>query len=102
MKLGSLLLELLSEALGLKPSYLNDIDCGEGLGIICHYSPPCPQPELTIASSKHTDNSFFTVLLQDDVGGLQVQYDNHWIDIQYEPGALVVNMGDMLQVGRLQ
>ena len=97
MKVGDLLLELLSEALGLNPNHLKDMDCAEGVRIICHYYPPCPQPEMTLGTSKHTDNSFLTVLLQDHIGGLQVLCDNHWIDIPYEPGALVVNIGDLLQ-----
>lgn len=97
MKLGILLFELLSEALGLKPSHLNEMDCAEGLGILCHYYPACPQPELTLGTSKHSDNDFLTVLQQDHIGGLQVLYDNHWIDMPCEPGALVVNIGDLLQ-----
>ncbi|XP_050374917.1 1-aminocyclopropane-1-carboxylate oxidase homolog 1-like [Argentina anserina] len=98
MKLGKLLLELLSEALGLKPSHLNDIDCGEGLLVIGHYYPACPQPELTIGTSKHADNTFITVLLQDNIGGLQVLHHEKWIDVLPVPGALVVNIGDFLQL----
>ncbi|KAF3456829.1 hypothetical protein FNV43_RR01483 [Rhamnella rubrinervis] len=97
MKVGDLLLELLSEALGLNPNHLKDIDCAEGVVVLGHYYPACPQPELCLGASKHSDNSFLTVLLQDHIGGLQVLFENHWIDIPYEPGALVVNIGDLLQ-----
>ncbi|XP_008224380.1 PREDICTED: 1-aminocyclopropane-1-carboxylate oxidase homolog 1-like [Prunus mume] len=98
MKLGKLLFELLSEALGLKPSYLNDIDCGLGLLLGGHYYPSCPQPELTMGASKHADNVFLTVLLQDHIGGLQVLHQNKWIDVPPMPGALVVNIGNLLQL----
>lgn len=97
MKLGKLLFELLSEALGLKPSHLNDIDCSEGLLVLGHYYPPCPQPELTMGTSKHADNNFMSILLQDDIGGLQVFHQNKWIDVPHVPGALVVNIGDLIQ-----
>ncbi|XP_048332878.2 1-aminocyclopropane-1-carboxylate oxidase homolog 1-like [Ziziphus jujuba] len=98
MKLGLLLFELLSEALALNPKHLNDMGCAEGLGFLCHYYPACPQPELTFGASKHGDKDFLTVLQQDHIGGLQVLYNNHWIDVPYKPGVLVVNIGDLLQL----
>ncbi|TMW95589.1 hypothetical protein EJD97_008633 [Solanum chilense] len=64
----------------------------------CNYYPPCPQPELTMGSIQHTDVDFVTVLLQDDIGGLQVLHQNHWVDVPPTPGALVVNLGDFLKV----
>ncbi|KAF3586145.1 hypothetical protein F2Q69_00025996 [Brassica cretica] len=66
-----------------------------------HYYPPCPQPDLTLGLTKHSDNSFLTVLLQDQVGGLQVLHDQYWIDVPHVPGALVVNVGDLIQVRSL-
>jgi isopenicillin N synthase-like dioxygenase len=98
---GIILFELLSEALGLDSSYLKDIDCAEGLFLISHYYPPCPEPELTFGTSAHSDSSFLTVLLQDKIGGLQVFHENQWVDVTPIPGALVVNLGDMMQVNLL-
>ncbi|OMO95487.1 Oxoglutarate/iron-dependent dioxygenase [Corchorus olitorius] len=96
--LGNLLLELLSEALGLKPDHLKEMDCGKGLAIVCHYYPACPQPELALGNSKHADNDFFTVLLQDHIGGLQVLHEDKWINVPPAPGSLVINIGDLLQL----
>ncbi|CAN1311986.1 1-aminocyclopropane-1-carboxylate oxidase homolog 1 [Linum perenne] len=97
-KLGDLLFELLSEGLGLESNHLKDMGCPDTVGFVLHYYPPCPQPELAIACVHHTDIDFLTVIVQDEVGGLQVLRHNSWIDVPYIPGALVVNIGDMLQL----
>ncbi|MQM11880.1 hypothetical protein Taro_044791 [Colocasia esculenta] len=97
-KLGRLVFELLSEALGLAPGYLEDIGCAEGQSILIHYYPACPQPELTIGTCKHSDPDFMTILLQDHIGGLQVLHEGRWVDVSPVPGALVVNIGDLLQL----
>jgi len=101
MNLGTLLFELLSEALGLSLNHLKDMDCARGLFALCHYYPSCPEPELTVGTAKHSDHGFLTVLLQDHIGGLQVLYEDKWIDITPVPGALIVNIGDLLQASFL-
>ncbi|CAN1312076.1 1-aminocyclopropane-1-carboxylate oxidase homolog 1 [Linum perenne] len=98
IKLGELLFQLLSEALGLDKNHLKDIDCLEGLGLGCHYYPPCPQPELAIGAVQHCDICLLTIILQDQIGGLQVFRRGSWIDVPFVPGAMVVNIGDLLQL----
>ncbi|KAM7485202.1 hypothetical protein LguiA_001211 [Lonicera macranthoides] len=97
-ELGETLFELLSEALGLKPDHLNALECARGRTFVCHYYPACPEPEVTLGSSKHSDPAFLTILLQDHIGGLQVLLENQWADVEPIEGGLVVNVGDLLQI----
>lgn len=97
-RLGNSLFELLSEALGLKPDHLKGMECAKGHCVLSHYYPPCPEPELTMGTTKHSDPDFLTLLLQDSIGGLQVLHQSHWVDVPPVPAALVVNIGDILQV----
>ncbi|KAL0388409.1 UNVERIFIED_CONTAM: 1-aminocyclopropane-1-carboxylate oxidase1 [Sesamum radiatum] len=96
--LGETLLELLAEALGLSPDHLNNMECSKGHQVSCHYYPACPEPELTLGATKHSDPGFLTVLLQNQISGLQILYQDQWVNIEPTPGGLVVNIGDLLQL----
>jgi isopenicillin N synthase-like dioxygenase len=51
-----------------------------------------------MALHHHSDAGVLTILLQDDVGGLQVFAKDAWRDVKPIDGALVINIGDMMQV----
>ncbi|CAB9500400.1 Flavonol synthase/flavanone 3-hydroxylase [Seminavis robusta] len=48
----------------------------------------------------HTDTNFLTLVLQDDVGGLQVFSEGDWIDVPSNlgPGVLVCNLGEQAEI----
>lgn len=62
---------------------------------LIHY-PPTPAGEAGV--NGHHDSGFLTILLQHEVGGLQVRtQQGEWIDVAPERGAFNVNLGEMLQ-----
>ena len=64
---------------------------------LIHY-PPRPSVDHDNGAGAHTDYGCVTLLLQDQVGGLQVKARNgEWIDAPPVEGALVVNIGDLMQ-----
>ncbi|KAL3329039.1 hypothetical protein AABB24_036243, partial [Solanum stoloniferum] len=96
IKLEDTLLGLLSEALGLNPNHLKATECDKGKTFSFNYYLACQQAELTLG--KHTDPVFLSIVLQDQNGGLQVMCDNQWADVTPIEHALVVNIGDLLQI----
>ena len=51
-----------------------------------------------IGSSPHTDWGLLTVIMQDEVGGLQFLHDNQWNDVPIIEHSLVINAGDYLNL----
>ena len=96
--LADKLMGFLSEGLGLRRERLKEYTHLDESTMVGHYYPSCPQPDLTMGIASHTDAGVLTVLLQDTTGGLQVKYGELWVDIKPVHGALVINVGDLLQV----
>ena len=64
---------------------------------LIHYQvPPGGVPRSGVAP--HVDFSWITLLLQDDAGGLEARTpEGMWLDVPPVAGALVVNVGEILQ-----
>ncbi|KAL5541833.1 hypothetical protein UlMin_009543 [Ulmus minor] len=99
-KLCQSLLKYIAMSLGLKGEFLNEM-FGEAVQAIrMNYYPPCPRPDLALGLSPHSDGSALTVL-QERKGssiGLQILKDNKWVSVQPIPNALVINIGDTIEV----
>lgn len=63
------------------------------------YYPPQPDNvDSMIGARAHQDTDFFTLLLQDDVGGLEVRNNSgEWIAVPPRQDMFVFNVGDMLE-----
>ncbi|PWZ14250.1 1-aminocyclopropane-1-carboxylate oxidase 1 [Zea mays] len=102
--LAERLLDLLCENLGLDRGYLARAFRGPSKGAptfgtkVSSY-PPCPRPDLVSGLRAHTDAGGIILLFQDDrVGGLQLLKDGEWVDVPPMRHAVVVNLGDQLEV----
>ncbi|RHN74551.1 putative oxoglutarate/iron-dependent dioxygenase, non-heme dioxygenase domain-containing protein [Medicago truncatula] len=104
-KIVKVILEILIGKLGVE---LDDskIESLIGLKMVnMNYYPACPNPELTVGVGRHSDAGTITVLLQDGIGGLYVKAEDEndvgkveWLEIPPIPGALVINVGDALEI----
>lgn len=64
---------------------------------LLHYPPTPPKPE-GVRAAAHEDINVITLLLGAEEAGLQLQTrEGRWLDVNPPEGALVVNVGDMLQ-----
>ncbi|KAL8515607.1 hypothetical protein ACS0TY_014340 [Phlomoides rotata] len=65
-----------------------------------NYYPACPRPDLVYGLSPHSDGSALTVLQQGRGSsvGLQILKDDDWVSVHPIPNALVINVGDTIEV----
>ncbi|KAL3690339.1 hypothetical protein R1sor_016648 [Riccia sorocarpa] len=92
------LFELYAEDLGVESDfYSKHVDSTE-LMVRWNYYPACPNPSTILGAKSHTDYNMFTLLLQDQVGGLQVEREGRWFDLKPIEGSLIVNIADGFHV----
>lgn len=91
------ILEGIAQSLDLDAQYFRDHYTARPTVLfrIFHYPPAAPDDD-GWGVAEHTDYGLLTLLAQDDVGGLQVKTPGGWIDAPPIEGALVCNLGDML------
>jgi isopenicillin N synthase-like dioxygenase len=91
------LMAAMSLGLGLGKHHLRDLFGERPLSFAKLISYP-PTPDGEAGVNAHHDAGFLTLLVQHDVGGLQAKNPlGEWIDVTPRPGAIVVNLGEMLQ-----
>ncbi|KAK9993248.1 hypothetical protein SO802_022951 [Lithocarpus litseifolius] len=94
------LFKSLSLGLGLEGHELKEAAGGDNLEYLLkiNYYPPCPRPDLALVVVAHTDMSTITILVPNDVQGLQASRDGRWYDVKYIPNALVIHIRDQIEL----
>jgi isopenicillin N synthase-like dioxygenase len=85
-----------SLALGLAPDYFARAYLQNPTLLFRIFTYPPTAPEAW-GVGEHTDYGLLTLLAQDDAGGLEVKARSGWVDVPPLAGALVCNIGDMLE-----
>ncbi|XP_050374022.1 protein SRG1-like [Argentina anserina] len=99
-KLCQNLLKYIAMSLGLEGEIFEKM-FGEAVQAIrMNYYPPCSRPDLVLGLSPHSDGSALTVLQQgkNNSVGLQILKDDQWVPVQPIPNALVIIIGDTIEV----
>jgi isopenicillin N synthase-like dioxygenase len=102
------LVEVIAGNLGMPPGALDACFRPQHTSFLrLNYYPPCPAPALRngpkavaghLGVNEHTDAGALTLLLQDEQPGLEVLHDGAWRLVEPRSDALVVNIGDIVQV----
>ncbi|XP_054820098.1 2-oxoglutarate-dependent dioxygenase 19-like [Prosopis cineraria] len=94
-----ILLQGVSESLRLQPNAIIEYTDYDSSYQTCQVNlyPPCPQPDLVLALPPHNDNGLMTLLIQNDINGLQVMHDGKWVNVNPLPNCIIVNIGDQLE-----
>jgi isopenicillin N synthase-like dioxygenase len=97
-RLGQDLLVSIALFLNLPTNYFaNATQDGNSVLRLLHYPPMPPKPD-GVRAEAHEDINTITLLLGAEEAGLQLlTREGQWLDVNPPPGALVVNIGDMLQ-----
>ncbi|CAN6311924.1 unnamed protein product [Urochloa humidicola] len=98
-KVARRLFELMAKDMGCEPESLLEVFRDLPQGLRMNYYPPCRQADKVMGLSPHTDAAGLTLQLQvNDVPGLQINKDGKWFAVDALDGALVVIIGDILEV----
>jgi isopenicillin N synthase-like dioxygenase len=96
---GARILSHLAIALKLPADwFVPAIADGNSVLRLLHYPPIADAPDGAIRAGAHEDINLITLLLGAEEAGLELlTREGQWIEVTPPPGALVINIGDMLQ-----
>lgn len=97
-RVGLRLLSAIARHLGLEPHWFDTaVENGNSVMRLLHYPPVSPEAP-GVRAGAHEDINLITLLLGAEEAGLELlDRDGRWLPIKPPEGAMVVNVGDMLQ-----
>ncbi len=97
--IGLQMLAAIATYLDLEPEYFQPwVKGGNSILRAIHYPPITEDPGDSVRAGQHEDINLITLLMGASAEGLEVlNKQGQWVGITAIPGALVVNVGDMLQ-----
>lgn len=95
---GSRLLSAIARYLDLAPDWFEPaVEDGNSVLRLLHY-PPVTEDAPNVRAGAHEDINLITLLLGAEEAGLELlDRDGRWLPVKPPEGAMVVNVGDMLQ-----
>ena len=98
-RVGAVILARIARYLGLADDWFDaGIDEGNSVLRLLHYPPVAGAQAGAIRAGAHEDINLITLLLGAEEAGLELLgKDGKWLSVSPPEGALVVNIGDMLQ-----
>jgi isopenicillin N synthase-like dioxygenase len=100
-ELGFTLLEAFATALGLEPQWFHPfVDRSISVMRANNYQRRAGAPDLLpgqLRMGAHSDYGSLTILLADDVPGLEIRHPSgRWVPVSIPPDGFIVNVGDLL------
>ncbi|XP_059644402.1 probable 2-oxoglutarate-dependent dioxygenase SLC1 [Cornus florida] len=65
---------------------------------VANLYPPCPQPEHAMGIPTYSDHGVLTLLIQNEIGGLKVQHNGKWVNVNPLPNSFLVNTANHLEI----
>ncbi len=96
---GLRVLQAIALHLGLpRDFFAPTVEKGNSVLRLLHYPPASPEAEGAVRAAAHEDINAINVLLgAEEAGPELLSKDSRWLPVSPPPGALAVNIGDMLQ-----
>ncbi|CAL5411573.1 unnamed protein product [Camellia sinensis] len=98
-KLAMIILSQMAKALKMDNEEMKELFSDGVQSMRMNYYPPCPEPDMAIGFTPHSDAVALTILYQlNDTQGLQIRKEGKWVPVKPLQDAFVVNIGDIMEI----